>query len=290
MIDLGNGHVLDVVLDSGSLGLSGLGWPSEWPALVRRQLRPRELAAISKTVTLRPHRGNFCWWKPSDTVRYLGDGNWVNAFGLTNPGLKRAWPWLRLFTRLVGQPIISFFAFNAEEAAEIAERLNELECAAVELNTSCPNVNKPLTTDEINKIIKAARGHSGHPLLVKLSVDQDYPAIAERIEGLVNVLHFTNTVKWDRVYPKKPSPLARYGGGAVSGPDIHRFAVEMNDRLEESGIRTPRLVGGGVHTTAGALRLLERGAGAVAVATATHYNPELPHRIITAMREKSPLP
>jgi len=52
------------VLNSGVLGLDGLGYPPEWLSILIRELRPNELAAISKTVTLEPYAGNFRWWKP----------------------------------------------------------------------------------------------------------------------------------------------------------------------------------------------------------------------------------
>lgn len=87
MIKLSNGRKLEFLVSSGALGYDGKGWPWEWPLRWAGLLRPEEFTAVTKTLTLEPRKGNLRWYKPWDVLRPLGNGNWVNAIGLTNPGL-----------------------------------------------------------------------------------------------------------------------------------------------------------------------------------------------------------
>lgn len=219
MITLSNGAEISVVLDC-VLGINGRGTPLEWAAILKGKLHPELHAVISKTITDAPIAG---WpWDPLLRVRYLGCGNWVNAYGLLNPGRVCGQKVLEGFADRVGQAIISVFACNPEEAVRLAQMANNLDAIALEMNASCPNVHK-LSFEEITEIALAFHEQCRLPLIVKLSAEQDVE-IALRLREVVEIFNLTNTIRFETVFHNRESPLARYGGGGVSGPIIHPYA------------------------------------------------------------------
>lgn len=272
------GERFNVVLDSGVLGFDGWGWPPEILAILIRQLRPNQLAAISKSVTAEPRTGNFKWWRPWSSVRYLGGGNWVNTYGLTNPGLGALKDTLSAFCRRVRLPIVSVALPEAEDAGVFAFNLTTISPKpfAVEINLSCVNNVHRQTVEEAARSIGEMRRVLKVPYIIKLGYDQDFVDFAERLYHLHEVCHVTNTVKFQTVYPDRRSPL---GEGGVSGPEIFPFAASAVDTLRLEGYNKPIIGGGGVDSLAKARILVDFGADAVAVGTAVHFHPTLPHRI-----------
>lgn len=266
----------NVVVDC-VLGLNGLGTPLEWLPILRGELRTRELVAISKTVTCNPITA---WpWEPFLRVRSLGNDNWVNAYGLLNPGRDQAPELLQRFIERTKSAIISIFAENTSEAIGLGHMISSLSgAAAAELNCSCPNIHE-LSVDQIVANVDAFRRVCRLPVLIKLGFDQDYVEIARQLRSIADGLHVINTVRWETHFPERVSPLARYGGGGISGPIIHEYALRCVSGLREAGIEMPILAGGGVNSTNSARLLIEAGADAVAVATAIHHHPNLPHQL-----------
>ncbi|OQA51781.1 MAG: Dihydroorotate dehydrogenase B (NAD(+)), catalytic subunit [candidate division WS2 bacterium ADurb.Bin280] len=269
---------IKVVLDSGVLGLDGLGYFPERLAILTGELRPRELAAISKTVTFGPHAGNFRWWKPWESIRYLGNGNYVNTYGLTNPGIVKASKALGRFCSRVDVPIISVALPAPEQAAKLVEAVHSIRPRprAIELNISCPNVEQaPLDSlvDSVGEIRVATK----LPLIIKLGYDQDFISILDRLYFVHDVAHLINSVRFSTVFSGKPSPLK--GGGGVSGPIIFEFAVNAVEALRMSDYGKPIIGGGGIDSVDKAKTMLNVGADAIAIGTATHTRPYLPNHI-----------
>ncbi len=228
MIKFSNGRNIDKFLASGSLAFDGKGWLWDWP-LIRLDLIKRELFGIVlKSLTFEPRRGNLCWWKPWECVRIIKGGA-VNKVGLTNPGfywwLCKVAPHLRFndfdfIVSLHGEP---------RHVIHMASQLNDFHLAAIELNPSCPNTGygKP-TTEDIVHTAMGTEEVSRHPLILKLSADQDCVEIARRLVGVIEAISF-NTLAWEKVFPGKRSPLHRLqkrvggGGGGVSGKPLQRF-------------------------------------------------------------------
>ena len=283
MIELGDER-FDVVLDSGVLGMNGLGWPPELLAILLGRLQPRELAAISKTISYDPITGNYRWWKPWETVRYLGKGTWVNAYGLSNRGVKAHLDELQLFCGRVGVPIISFLPPKPEDAGRLGWELSKLKplLAALEANISCPNIVHLALDDQLASI-KEIRRVCRLPVILKLAFGQPIQRITEMFAGVCEAIHVTNTVPWDLVFPGQRSPMKRFGGGGVSGPTIFPHTESIVHELRQSGYTGPIIAGGGVTSVERALELRDLGADAIAVGTAVHHNPGLPHMIKRAL-------
>ncbi len=284
MITLSNGEQVEFLTGSGALGFDGRGWWWEYPLRWLGVLNPHEFTIVVKTLTLRPRKGNLRWYAPWRCVRLIPGGT-VNAVGLTNPGID--W-WIRVcyprLRRMGLQTVVSVYPESVDEARAFAEKLRPLQIAATELNASCPNVTH-CEADTVNHVhaIACALREAGHPLIVKVGYDQPYVAIAQALEGTADAIHAINAVPWRLVFGETPSPLARLGGGGVSGEPIRPFVREAVQHLRDA-TRLPIIAGGGIYTLNDLQELWELGARAFSIGTLFLRAPWEPNRLVRAWR------
>jgi len=108
----------------------------------------------------------------------------------------------------------------------MAKKLNGLkDVVGIEFNTSCPNTD-PFTVDFIIRVAKEIKKETATPLLLKLGFGQPYLVVAQALEGIVEAISI-NSVPWAIGFLCKPSPLAKYGGGGVSGKAARFFTWKM---------------------------------------------------------------
>lgn len=285
MITLSNGERVEFLTGSGALGFDGRGWWWEYPLRWIGVLNPHDFAIVVKTLTLRPRRGNLRWYAPWRCVRLIPGGT-VNAVGLTNPGvdwwIRACYPRMR---RMGLQIVVSVYPESVAEAQTFADKLRPLQLTAIELNASCPNVAhcEADAVPHVHSIACALRA-SGHPLIVKVGYDQPYVAIAQAVEGVADAIHAINAVPWRMVYPDRPSPLARLGGGGVSGEPIRPFVREAVRRLKEA-TQLPIIAGGGIYTLQDLQELWALGARAFSIGTLFLRAPWMPNRLVRAWRQ-----
>ncbi|MFZ2763600.1 MAG: hypothetical protein WAX80_00980, partial [Minisyncoccia bacterium] len=82
---------------------------------------------------------------------------------------------------------------------------------------------------------------SHHPIIVKVSVDQDYMTIARHLIGIAEAISL-NSVPWSTMFPNQRSPLWKLekrvggGGGGVSGKPAqkHNWAAVAALATEEA--------------------------------------------------------
>jgi len=241
MITLSNGHFFRYMVASGALGFDGKGWPWEKPLVNLGLIRPELFTIVLKTLTREPRIGNLRMWKPWTCVQLIPGGS-VNKIGLTNPGVewwcKEIGPWLDFQKfNLVG----SIFG-TEEELVEMAQMLNLFDCVGLEVNPSCPNTGHAMqTAPTIIKMVKAVKEASRHPIIVKVSVDQDYLAIALGLAGIAEAISI-NSVPWKTAFPNgERSPLWKLeqkvggGGGGVSGRPAQKHNWPAVQALAEQG-------------------------------------------------------
>jgi dihydroorotate dehydrogenase len=244
MITLSNGQKFEYMVASGSLAFKGQGWFWDWPLVLMGLVKPELFTVVIKTLTYEPRRGNLIWWKPWtwfpfspwSCVRFIPGGS-VNKVGLTNSGID----WWR---KKVGPkidfgkyPIVGSIFGNGMELVEMAKRFNNFDLVALEINPSCPNTGHAMETAEtVVRMVKAATEVSRHPVIIKVSVDQDYLTIARGLQHAAEAVSL-NSVPWKTAFPNgELSPLWRLerkvggGGGGVSGKPAQKFnwaAVEI---------------------------------------------------------------
>jgi len=224
---------------SGALAYDGRGWPWEWPVRWMGGIDPTLFTIVTKTLTYAPRPGNLRWTHPWTCVKLLKNGV-VNAVGLTNPGYH--W-WLQRVAPHIGKRnyslIVSITEDDPQKLLEMVTAFNGLPIKGIELNASCPNTHQELhqNVDKVVTAVKIMRENTSHPLLLKLSVNQDYVSIAQQSEGIVEAFSI-NSVPWNYAFPGVASPLSSLGGGGVSGKVAQTYTWKMLKQLSE-GVKTP---------------------------------------------------
>ncbi len=244
-ITLSNGHSFPYMVPSGALAFDGKGWFWERPLVWFDLVRPELFTVVIKTLTRNPREGYLRWWKPWECVRLIPGGS-VNKVGLTNPGIE--W-WCREVgpkLNLQKYPIAGSIFGNERELVEMTVMLNRFDLVALEINASCPNTGHPMEIAEmVVNDVKAVSRVSRHPIIIKVSADQDYLAIARGLAGIAKVEAISlNSVPWKMVFTNgKRTPLWRLekrvggGSGGVSGKLAQGHNWEAVEKLAKQGSR-----------------------------------------------------
>ncbi len=238
MIVLSNGHSFEYMAASGALAYDGRGWPWEWPFRWVKLLEPQLFTIVTKTLTYLPRVGNLRWSHPWSCVKLLKSGV-VNAIGLTNPGYR--W-WINQIAPHYNKKyslIVSITEDDPQKLLEMVRAFEKIPIQGLELNASCPNTHQELhqNVEKVVESVKLMKQSSPHPILLKLSVNQDYLMIAKKTESFAEALSI-NSVPWSYAFPEQESPLKAFGGGGVSGKTAQIYTWKMVKELS-SAVKTP---------------------------------------------------
>jgi len=236
MIILDTGYCFEFTTASGAMGYDGRGWPHEqplrWLGLLDTSLFTHEM----KSITLPPRKGNFRIWKPWDCIRPLwrhGDIiGFVNAYGLSNPGFD--WWMNNVGTKVDSEkvPLIGSFFGEPNELEFMARNSNNVDFVAITYNGSCPNSGDDVlsNTKKNIKSCEVMATNSRHPLIYKASIAHNVEEIIPEIEGMIAAIEI-NSVPWNRIFPNQKSPLAKYGGGGVSGKIAQQLTWALAEKI-----------------------------------------------------------
>ena len=242
------------------------------------------LGGIStKGLSLGPHAGNA---PPRICETPAG---MLNAIGLQNIGveafLREKLPRLR---ELGATVIANVWGDVEEDYVAVVRALEEAEgLAAIELNISCPNVekggmlfgNSPQATASLVSRVRAA---TARPLIVKLSPNApDIVASARAArESGADVLSLVNTFVGMAIDPESGRPVLSFGTGGLSGPAIKPLAVRMVFQVARALPGVPIMGIGGISGLSDVLEFLAAGAAAVQVGTANFKEPGVSGRLV----------
>lgn len=247
-------------------------------------------AIVLKGITLKPKRGN-----PPPRIIETPSGI-LNAIGLQNVGVEvlinKKLPYLQKFTTPV---IINISGDTLEEYVELARKLDNISqekgIAGLEINISCPNVQKggivwgteaQLTYKVVNNIRKVTT----LPLIVKLSpnvTDIKVIAVAAEEAG-ADVLSLINTLVGMAVDVSLRRPKLANISGGLSGPAVKPVALWMVWQVFQT-VNIPIIGMGGIMKAQDALEFIIAGARAVSIGTANLVNPKAAIEIIKGIEE-----
>lgn len=250
-------------------------------------------AVVLKGVTLNPRIGN-----PPHRIAETTAGM-LNSIGLQNIGVKELVK--KVNERLWELPVHLIANVNGEtvdEYVKVCEGLTEAEALkAVELNISCPNVQRGglefgLQPETAAEVVKAVRSVWHKPLWVKLSPEPHQIAeIAEAcVEAGADALCLCNTfpamaVDFSQI-PPRPKLATIFGG--LSGPAIKPIVIRkvflVAQRLRQKGLTVPIIGVGGIWSGTDVLEYLAVGATAVQIGTALFSDPLAPARIVKELK------
>ena len=247
-------------------------------------------AIVLKGITLKPKRGN-----PPPRIIETPSGI-LNAIGLQNVGVEvlinKKLPYLQKFTTPV---IINISGDTLEEYVELARKLDNISqekgIAGLEINISCPNVQKggivwgteaQLTYKVVNNIRKVTT----LPLIVKLSPNvTDIKVIAQAAEEAgADVLSLINTLVGMAVDVSLRRPKLANISGGLSGPAVKPVALWMVWQVFQT-VNIPIIGMGGIMKAQDALEFIIAGARAVSIGTANLVNTKAAIEIIKGIEE-----
>lgn len=234
MIKLSNGHSFKYMAASSTLGFDGKGWWWQQPLRWSNLLDVALFTSVTKTLTLRPEKGNWRWYNPFRCLRSIPNGV-VNAIALTNPGID--W-WRKKIGPSVDSTRISLIGSifgEPDELVKMAIIMSDFDLVGLEINASCPTTNTDIlqNTEKIIKSCEIVKKNSHLPLILKISVAHDVEKIVNEIDGVVEAIAI-NSVPWNIAFPNHQSPLANLGGGGVSGKAAQPFTWDLVERLSKS--------------------------------------------------------
>lgn len=207
----------------------------------------------------------------------------LNSIGLQNPGVDKVvdeiLPGLdfsetRFFANVSGSTI--------EEYERVTKRFDESDIDAIEINISCPNVEKGGVhfgndPEMSARVVAACRKQTSKPIITKLSPNQtDIQENARLcIEAGTDGFAVINTVMGMAIDPATRRPIIGNVRGGLSGPAIKPIALfKVHQVYEVAKSHDVPIIGqGGITTANDAIEFIIAGAATVGVGTALFYDP-----------------
>jgi dihydroorotate dehydrogenase (NAD+) catalytic subunit len=236
-------------------------------------------AIVTKTISIQPKAGN-----PAPRIAEVASGI-LNTIGLQNIGaeafVSQKLPGLR---KLNVPLIISVAGHTENEYLSVIDIISaESGIAAVELNLSCPNLQKRIVCQDeglMNAIIKGACRRLGVPVIAKLSpqlTDIAYSANIALRSG-AKALSLVNTFPAMAIDVRTWKPKLSTVTGGLSGPAVKPMALRAVWEVYRNH-RCPIIGGGGISSGEDAVEFMLAGACAVSVGTASFVDPNAAPRV-----------
>jgi dihydroorotate dehydrogenase (NAD+) catalytic subunit len=217
----------------------------------------------------------------------------LNAIGLENIGLEKFLiDKLPLIDKFKTRLIVNFFGNNIVEYVEMASALSDVSSIdALEMNVSCPNVEKggiELSSDPaiLQRLVESVRNVTDKFLIIKLSpnvLDITKLAIAAE-NGGADAISLVNTYVGMKIDVESGKPWLANITGGLSGPAIKPIALAMVYKTCRA-VKIPVIGIGGISSVEDALEFLMAGASAIQIGTANYIDPSITIKVIDGLRD-----
>ncbi len=191
----------------------------------------------------------------------------INSIGLQNPPIEGVIKKIREFNKKIKVPLIASASGDTiDEFIKNVEILSKENIAAIELNLSCPNVDKGGITfgiDEqvVETLVKKCKKVSNKPLYVKLTPNiTDISKIAIAAEkGGADAIVAINTLLGFMVNPLTGEPVVARGYGGYSGPGILPISLRAVHQIYKV-VKIPIIGVGGISNAQDVIDMMSAGA------------------------------
>jgi dihydroorotate dehydrogenase (NAD+) catalytic subunit len=227
-------------------------------------------AVTTKSFSLNKRLGN----KPPRLCETAG--GMLNAIGLANDGINYFInEQLPVLKNLQATIILSIFGEDDDEFLRIAKEVISIkdDIIAVEMNLSCPNVDKGgiafcSMPDQVEALINSVREILDIPLIVKLSPNNDnlIETATKAHNGGAEAISLVNTVIGTAIDINNFKPKLGNIFGGLSGPAIKPIALAKVMQLARENI-LPIIGMGGIFYWQDAIEFIIAGASAVGIGT-----------------------
>lgn len=241
----------------------------------------------SKGLSLEPRHGNA-----PERIAETAAGM-LNAIGLANVGVeafcKEKLPVLRKRGVTV---VANVFATTVADFEKLTRRLDGEEgVAAIELNVSCPNVDKGglefgCDPAAAARVTEACRAATKLPLWVKMSPEAGEPKKVGHAcqEAGADALTAINTIRGLAIDVQSWKPRIANATGGLSGPALKPIAIRLVWELSRA-VTIPIIGIGGIARTEDAVEFMLAGASAVQVGTANFADPMAAKKVLEGLRD-----
>jgi dihydroorotate dehydrogenase (NAD+) catalytic subunit len=219
-------------------------------------------AVVSKSISVEPIEGYR-----NPTLVYLGDGSYLNAVGLANPGADA-------FSKEISSNrfvpiIVSLAGSSPQEFPTMIDRFDNLNILGYEINLSCPHVAKmgmEVGDDPtmVAKVVKAARSHTHKPVVVKVGIGgADVLDIARAAsEAGASAITAINTIRAMNINVESGIPVLNNKIGGLSGKSVKPIAIRCVYEIFKN-IGLPVIGCGGIFSWEDAVEFMLAGASAI---------------------------
>ena len=210
-------------------------------------IKPEGCIPVTGTFTLEPRGNRF--WAVLKTLRYnTAQQGWVNRLGLPNPGIREG------LKKISVNEVLSIAEIEKGDFQELNVLIPENQ--SIELNLSCPNLNKKLSWESA-KCFDSEKREWCIAKLSPLTTPEELKFVVEFL-GFTQ-LHFSNTL-----------PTLQ---GGLSGPILRGYTTELIELARsEYGNSVEIIAGGGVSDFGSVTNYLSNGADHVSIGSVC-FNP-----------------
>jgi dihydroorotate dehydrogenase (NAD+) catalytic subunit len=221
-------------------------------------------AVVTKSISVNPMKGY-----PNPTVVPLGAGSYLNAVGLSNPGVDAFSK--ELSNNKIIPIFISLVGSSEKDFSKMVKTFDSLNILGYEINLSCPHVSKMGMEvgddpEAVNKIVKTVRMNTNKPISVKVGVGSiDVVELARvAVDAGADIITAINTLRAMSIDIETMMPILSNRIGGLSGNAIKpigiRCVYEISKKLE-----VPVMGCGGVSSWKDVVEYMIAGASAVQV-------------------------
>jgi len=238
-------------------------------------------ALVTKGISVRERKGN-----PPPRLFETPCGL-INSIGVENPGIKEfKKSYLPKIINYGVPVIINLYGEKIEDFVKLASELKEEKIDGLELNISCPNVEKgglyfSYDPKLVSELIKEVRKVWEKFLAVKLSPVGPVYEIAEICEKcFTDAIVVANTYPALAVVSMEPFKILQ---GGLSGPAIKPLTLRLVYEIAKR-VKIPIIGCGGIMSGSDALEYLLCGAKAFQVGTTNLIDPKSALKIMKELR------
>jgi len=244
------------ILASGILGIS--------QSIFERLYHENIGGIVTKSISVEPMKGY-----PNPTIIPLYGGSYLNAVGLSNPGVNA-------FSKELSQneniPIfISLVGSSEKDFAKMIKVFDSLNIIGYEINLSCPHVSKMGMEvgddpEAVSKIVSTVRKNTKKPISVKVGVGSvDVIELARTaIDAGANIITAINTLRAMCIDVETMMPILSNRIGGLSGTAIKPIGIRCVYEISKN-LKVPVIGCGGVSTWQDVVEYMLAGASAVQI-------------------------